>query len=67
MGLRKIEEDEVVSVLRAPDMTWHDPEEQSMVLTGIVGGRSLLVFVVGDHWPMAGTLTVKSTAWRDEE
>lgn len=68
MARRNIPEDAVVDVLLAPRMTWHDPKEGSMVLSGAdKSRRELLVYVVGDHWPMAGRLTIKSTAWRDEE
>ena len=68
MRKRNIPEDAIVAVIEGPIMTWHDPKEGSMVLTGKdASGRDLLVWVVGDHWPMTGRLTIKSTAWKDEE
>ena len=68
MDSRKVPETAVVAVLEAPTLTWHDPKEGSMVLTGKDGyGRDLLVWVVGDHWPMAGIVQIKSTSWKDEE
>jgi hypothetical protein len=68
MQTRNISEDAVVAVLAGPRLMWHDPKEGSMVLTGVdEDGRELVVYVVGDHWPMAGRLTIKSTAWRDDE
>lgn len=68
MRQRNVPEEAVVRVLENPMMTWHDPKEGSMVLTGQdENGRELVVYVVGDHWPMAGTLKIKSTAWRDED
>lgn len=68
MRQRHVDEGDVARVLMNPSMTWADPEEGSMVLTGRAeNGQTLLVWVVGNRWPQAGRVTVKSTAWKDEE
>lgn len=67
MAQRAIPEAAVVAVLNDPTMTWHDPSEGSMALSGVdESGRPLIVWVVGDRWPATGTLRIKSTAWRDD-
>lgn len=68
MKKRKVSETDIVAVLEAPIMTWHDPTEDSMVLTGRgENGRDLLVWVAGSAWPVSGTIRVKSTSWKDED
>jgi hypothetical protein len=66
MDSRHVSEGDIVGVLSAPDMTWHDPEEYSMVVSGrTTSGAVLVVYVHGNAWPVSGTIVVKSTAWRD--
>lgn len=67
MRERKINEDDIERVLSNPSMSWHDPSEYSMVLTGVAAdGETLLVYVYGEVWPVNGTIQIKSTTWRDK-
>lgn len=65
MRQRSIPEEAVIAVLTSPSVTWPDAAQGSIALSGTYNGRALKVWVVGDRWPITGTLKVKSTAWRD--
>lgn len=65
MRQRRVAKADIEAVLGNPSSTWHDPQQQSWVLTGITSsGRSLLVYVPETEWPPVGKITIKSVAWR---
>ncbi len=46
-------------------MTWTDPKQGSVGLSKDLGSRgTLAVWVVGQRWPLSGTIIVKTAAWR---
>jgi hypothetical protein len=65
MRKRGITEDQIKAVLNSPGLTWYDPKQESMALSGSkTESGTLIVWVAGDHWPIAGMVIIKSTAWR---
>jgi hypothetical protein len=66
MKLRGVEREDLDHALSHIVATWPTPKDSTCITGRTSDGRLLTIWIVGDHWPQAGTITIKSTAWKDE-
>jgi hypothetical protein len=67
MRQRGVTRDDIEVALDDIVSTWSTPKDSTCIHGRSSTGRLLTIWVVGDHWPQSDTLTIKSTAWKDEE
>jgi hypothetical protein len=67
MRSRGIAEQDIGAALADIVSTWPTPEDSTCIVGRTSSGRLLKIWVVGAHWPQSGTLTIKSSAWKDEQ